>query len=737
MNNIIKIIFCFTSCIVTILQSNAQNPIEQADTLTGKLLDSVIVSTYINNAKAKYLPDVEGTNIYAGKKTNIVYLDPSRVNLAQNMTRTAFAKIPGLTMWDMDGSGLQVNVGSRGTDSHRAIEMNMRQNGYNINSDMFGYPEDHYTPPFQAIQQVQLVRGSAALQFGSQFGGMMNYVMKQGDSTKPIAIESEQTIGSNDFFNSYNAIGGTKGKLKYYAYYDYRRGDGWRPNAAFNYHAYYLNLNYRFNAKMSLGIQFSRMDYVQQIAGGLTDAQFNQNSKQSFRSRNFFNPEINIPALLFKYDISLNTHLEVTSNALFAQRNSVQFIASPVVSDTFNTSLGSYNPRQVDRDYYAGFTTEARLLHNYTIGKMKSVITTGLRFSSETTKRKQKGVGTTGSNFDLNLVKPYGIDLRFNTLNYAMFAENIFQVGNQFSITPGIRYEVINSDLKGKINSASADVAYTGKRNFPLFGAGLQYQLNKISQVYSNISQAYRPFLYANVTPADRVDVIDPDLKDSKGYDIDLGYRGHYRDMFNFDINGFYLFYGNRVGLISQARPDATKYLLTTNIGNAVTKGVEVYIELSLLKSITKRRTLDDIRIFNSLSYNQARYTKGTLNRSGTNINVTGNHVENVPDWMNKTGLTLQHNHFTTTFQYGYTSKSFNDAFNTPVSTDGITGSIPAYHVWDWSMNWQFAKVIHLSSGINNFTNEKYFNRRITMYPGPGILPADGRTFYISLGIKI
>ena len=723
--------------VLTSIHSIAQDNNQQEDTLTNKISDSVIVSTYINNAKVKYLPDVAGTSIYAGKKTNIIYLDPTRVNLSQNMTRTAFAKIPGVTMWDMDGAGLQVNVGSRGTDSHRSIEMNMRQNGYNINSDIFGYPEDHYTPPFQAIQQVQLVRGSAALQFGSQFGGMMNYVMKEGDSTKPIAIESEQTTGSNNFFNSYNAIGGTKGKLNYYAYYDYRHGDGWRNNAAFNYHAYYLNINYRFSTKMSLGVQFSRMDYVQQIAGGLTDAQFNQNSKQSFRQRNFFNPEINIPALLFKYDISSNTHLEIKANALFGQRNSVQFIASPTVSDTLNTSIGSYNPRQADRDYYAGFTTEARLLNNYKIGKMKSVLATGIRFSNETTKRRQKGVGTTGNNFDLTLVKPYGIDLRFNTLNYAVFGENIIQLSNRFSITPGVRYEIINSDLKGKINNASADVTYTGKRNFPLFGAGLQYQLNKMSQLYGNISQAYRPFLYANVTPADRVDVIDPDLKDSKGYDIDLGYRGHYRDMFNFDVNAFYLFYGDRVGLISQTKPDATKYLLTTNIGDAVTKGAEMYIELSLLKSITKRQTSNDIRIFNSLSYTHARYANGTINSSGTNINVTGNRVENVPDWMNKTGLTLQHNHFTTTFQYSYTSKSFNDAFNTPVSANGITGLISAYEVWDWSMNLQLAKAYHLSAGINNFANEKYFNRRITYYPGPGILPADGRTFYISIGFKL
>lgn len=726
---------CLLSLICALYNAQAQNDLPKK--WISQKLDSVVVIGFIKNTPSTYLTDVVGTNIYAGKKTNLLYLDPSRTNFAQNNTRTTFAQIPGLTMWEMDGAGLQVNVGSRGTDSHRSIEMNMRQNGYNTNSDMFGYPEDHYTPPMQGVQRIELVRGSAALQFGCQFGGMMNYVMKEGDSTKPFTIESEQTAGSNNLLNSYNSVGGTKGKLTYYAYYDYRRGDGWRPNSAFNYHAYYFNLSYQFNPTTSLAIQFSRMDYVEQIAGALTDAQFNQNAKQSFRSRNYFSPEINIPALIFKHKLSPNTRLEVTSKSLFGQRNSVQFIASPLVVDSINTSLGSYNPRQIDRDYYKGFATEARLLHQYKIGAINATLATGIRYADEITNRKQKGIGTTGNDFDLSLLKSYGIDLNLRTHNYAFFAENLFQLSPQFSITPGVRYEIINTELIGKINNASADISYKNNRAFPLFGTGLQFQVNKNNQLYGNFSQAYRPFLYASITPADRVDIIDPNLKDSKGYDLDLGYRGHITDVFNFDVNAFYLFYGDKVGLLSQKKSDGTTYLFTTNIGNAVTKGLELYVELSLLKSITKSQASSEIKFFNSLAYYHARYISGELNKSGANIDVTGNQVENVPDWMNKTGLTIKHSHFTTTFQYSYTSRSYNDAFNTTSSVNSITGIIPAYHVWDWSANWQFIKSYRLSAGVNNFTNEQYFNRRITFYPGPGILPADGRTFYFSFGIKL
>ncbi|MEO6722853.1 MAG: TonB-dependent receptor [Ferruginibacter sp.] len=707
------------------------------DSLNIEMLDTVIVNAWLKASVASYMPDVEGTKIYSGKKTNSVMLSDKTNGLPLNLGRTALARIPGLNMWEMDGAGTQLNIGSRGTDPHRSIEMNMRQNGYNTNSDVFGYPENHYSVPLQAIHEVQLVRGSAALQFGPQFGGMMNYKIKQGDSAKPFSLEAEQTVGGNNLYNAFTSVGGTKGKLNYYAFYDTRRGDGWRNNANFDYHTYYASIGLQLSSKANIALQFSRMDYVQQIAGGLTDAQFKQDPQQSVRARNFFQPVINIPAVIFKYNFSANTHLEITANGLFGQRNSVQFINAANVPDTFNTSIGSYNTRQVDRDYYTSFTTEARLLHIYKIGKMNGVLSGGLRYFTGLTKRRQKGVGTTGSNFDLSLTSPYGIDLRLNTYNFAAFAENIFQLSRKFSITPGVRYELIDTKMTGVINNANTPVTFKNSRSFPLFGAGLQYKFSSATQLYGNISQAYRPYLYSNVTPADRLDKIDPALKDSKGYDIDLGYRGHYKNILQFDINGFYLFYGNKVGLVSQVNTNGSNYLFTTNIGNSVAKGAEAFVELSISKWLNSVKPNIDISIFNSLAYNDAKYTSGSINRSGVNVNVKGNYVENAPLWINKTGVEFRYKNFSANWQYSVNSKTYNDAFNTVSSAAGITGIIPAWHLWDWSCNWKFAKHYHVSAGINNFTNEKYFNRRITYYPGPGILPADGRTFYISFGIKI
>ena len=39
--------------------------------------------------------------------------------------------------------------------------------------------------------------------------------------------------------------------------------------------------------------------------------------------------------------------------------------------------------------------------------------------------------------------------------------------------------------------------------------------------------------------------------------------------------------------------------------------------------------------------------------------------------------------------------------------------------------------------GINNVLNHKYFTRRATGYPGPGIIPSSGTNVYTTIQIKI
>ena len=46
-------------------------------------------------------------------------------------------------------------------------------------------------------------------------------------------------------------------------------------------------------------------------------------------------------------------------------------------------------------------------------------------------------------------------------------------------------------------------------------------------------------------------------------------------------------------------------------------------------------------------------------------------------------------------------------------------------------------KNISFEAGVNNLFNEKYFTRRATGYPGPGIIPSAPQNSYLTIQIRL
>lgn len=166
-------------------------------------------------------------------------------------------------------------MGLRGLNPVQSVEMNVRQNGYNITGDLYGYPETYYTPALEAVERVEVMRGAASLQFGPQFGGVINYVMRQGPLDKPLEITIRQTGGSFGLANTFTSVGGQVGKLNYYAYGQRRRQEGWRPNSAVSQVTAYAGLHYQATDKLKIGFEYSLLRNKIQMSGGLTDSLFN------------------------------------------------------------------------------------------------------------------------------------------------------------------------------------------------------------------------------------------------------------------------------------------------------------------------------------------------------------------------------------------------------------------------------------------------------------------------------
>lgn len=720
----------------------------QQDSVTTVILSDLTVIGQASQSDIHQLPQMVGTNIYAAKKSSLIVLSNVHGNVVTNTMRQVMAKVPGIFVWESDGSGIQIGIASRGLSPNRSWEFNVRQNGYDIAADPYGYPEAYYNPQLQAVQRIEFVRGHGSLQYGPQFGGMVNYILKNGsDFTKPVQVESYQTLGSNKLINTFNAIGGKTAKVNYYTFYDHRQADGWRDNNQYKTNTLSGTVTYKANEKFSLTGEFTYWDMVSQQPGGLTDAQFTDNPQQSMRARNWFNLKWQTAALISDYKINANQRLNVKAFYISGDRASVGFNPSSgiLVRDTFNTTIGSYNPRTVDIDYYRNYGLEARYINHYMLGKQESTLSGGIRLYSGTTDRLRGGQGTTGNDavFDKKEGTLWTGNIDYTSTNAALFVENLFRLSHRLSIIPGVRYEFIKASASGYSSLSQGNPVYlndqSSGRDFLLMGIGAEYQISTRTQFYANITQAYRPVQFADLTTPPTTDVIDPNLRDAKGYNTDIGYRGQLRELLKFDISVFHLQYNNRIGLIKQQRQDLSFYNYRTNVGGSTARGVEIFAEYNLSKSLNIDKKLGDISFFAAYAYNNARYNNlkvvTVTNNALQESNYKDKQIEYAPKNVVRGGLTYAYHQAFVTIQYSFTDQVFTDANNTEVPTaNGQNGLIPSYSIIDLTTGYKHKSGLSVKAGINNFGNVSYFTRRAGGYPGPGVLPADGRTLFMTVG---
>lgn len=704
------------------------------DTTTWHALKDVTIVGRNSKSDYQQIPEIVGTNIYAGKKNALIVIENVQGNIANNTMRQVLAKVPGIHVWESDPSGIQIGIAARGLSPNRSWEFNIRQNGYDIAADPFGYPEAYYNPQLQAVQRIEIVRGQGALQYGPQFGGLVNYILKNGSEIiKPFEFETQQTFGSNGLNNSFNAIGGKKGKLNYYSFFDQRNGEGWRSNSQFYTKAGFGSMTYHFTNQLALTVELMRSHIRSQQPGGLTDLQIQQNAKQSFRTRNWFDITWTTPAITLAYEISEHSRWNTKLYGTIGDRNSVGYLQSIIVKDSINKSTNQFNNRIVNLDQYRNFGLESRFITDYHLDKMKNTFSAGIRLYTGTTHRLADGKGSTNSDYDVGITGIYPRDVNFESNNSAAFIEHIFRFTERFYLIPGVRYEWLEGSAEGSngMNASGAAINLQNikrSRSFVLGGIGTEYHLTKSTELYANFSQAYRPIQFANLQAPPTTDIIDPELKDAKGYNLDFGYRGKVKNYLQFDLSGYYLQYNNRVGTIIVT---GTPNRLITNVGASTSKGIESYLEFNPIRAFSNSANTDLI-LFSSYAFTNATYSG-----DHKDANTKGKKVENAPENIFRGGISFGYKSFLFTTQLSYVSATFSDANNTLAAyANGNTGLIPSYSITDMTATYKFSKQFNIRAGINNVFDKRYFTRRAGGYPGPGALPADGQTFFLSIGAK-
>ena len=685
----------------------------------------------------KRMQDFEKTAIYAGKKTEVVLVQQSMANLAANNARQIFNQVPGLNIYQNDDAGLQLNIGGRGLDPNRTSNFNTRQNGYDISADVLGYPESYYTPPAEAIEEIHIIRGAASLQYGTQFGGMVNFKLKESSTNKPFAGLTRNTFGSNALYTNFTQLEGKLDKWKYIGFFNAKSGQGFRPNSGFRSSQFFLKTSYDFKPGNTASVELTYLDYLAQQAGGLTDQLFAVDPYQSNRARNWFGLHWLLYNAKFEHAFSENSNFSLSIFGLNAQRNAVGFRTNRV------DQIDSNQERDLIKGDFNNYGVEARWLNNYTLGKRKSVFLLGGKYYKANNTSAQ-GPGSEGTDADFKFYLEQFQNYK-NQSNYtypneniALFSENIFYFNDQFSITPGVRLEHIVTATDGEYKQINTDAAgnvifnqtlsstESRKRTFVLLGLGVSYRFSSAVELYANASQNYRSVTFTDISIINPAYVINPDIIDEKGYTTDLGIRGKWKKLLSFDANFFQLAYLDRIGFVQKRFSDGSVKSERGNVGNAQLAGVEVLLDFNFGQWLNLDEQKFSWSSFINYAYIDSKYT------SSDTPGVVGKELEFVPTTNLKTGIRLGYKNLALNVQYTFVDKQFTDSSNAVEgSISGVIGQIPAYDLMDFSGSYTLNR-FKFEFGINNLLNEAYFTRRATGYPGPGIIPSPNRNLYLT-----
>ncbi|MBL7810704.1 MAG: TonB-dependent receptor [Bacteroidetes bacterium] len=709
-----------------------------AQTSADSVIHKIILDpAYVDRSKIgdiRRQEPINGTYIYSGKKNEIIDLTQKELGLAEKYGRQIFAKIPGVFVYDMDGTGNQINISARGLDPHRGWEFNQRKDGILTNSDMYGYPASHYNMPLEAVERIEMLRGTGSLQYGAQFGGMLNYVSKAPDSTKKFHLNAALGLGSFSLLSGFFRASGTIKKFQYNIWYNNKSSNGYRQNSRSHYSSANISLFYHPGKKTSVKAEYTRSNYVVQLAGPLTDSMFQLNPRMSTRARNYYNPDIHITSLTVDLKPGKYTLVRIASSLLLGARNSVMFDKPATVADTVVTATNYQNNRQVDIDHFNSFTTEIRVLQKWMLLGREQALATGIQLMNNDLHRQQLGKGSTGEDFDIDLrASGWGRDLHFKTKNRAFFAENRWAINNKLSINTGLRIEYGQTNLSGTIVYYKAEnVPNAIPHRFPLFGTNLQYNLSRRVNVYGGWSQAYRPVIFKDIIPASVYEYSDKNLKDAYGYNAEMGIRGQWKGL-KWDISAYQMMYKNRLGTLALKDSLGNILIFRTNIGNSLTRGLECFLQWDI--DIGSKWALS---VFSSTAYTYAVYQSARVKSGNANIDISGNRVESTPALISRNGFTLKYNKYSLNGLYSYTSSSFADALNTRTpSVTGASGIVPAYGLLDLNFSWRLSPENSIILNLSNALNRAYFTKRPQFYPGPGIWPSDGRSVSITLNARL
>jgi Fe(3+) dicitrate transport protein len=659
-----------------------------------------------------FLPDVQGAKINVGKKTSILDFD-SQPRINGNNYRQALAQAPGLVL--SEETSPLVSIGYRGLEPHRAQFTQVLKDGIPIHADQFGYPEAYYTPPLDTVDRIEFVRGGAALLYGPQPGGALNYVTHRPRTDRPFSGSTLHTAGSDGYYSTFSHLDGTVGRIGYYGYFNHRQSDGIRSaNSDYSLTAWLgrVALDATSNSRWLLTLETYEEEHGE--PGGLTFASgantVNYLADRRAPSRRFdrFNLDRDALSLIWERDFTHGTFAWRTWVIDYVRASRRQGGGG---FGTLPTGAGALT-NTIEHQQFTTHGTEARVRYEWG-PRFQHILSAGAQLYRSDSPRTDRrgaaadattGIVQTGSQRDVFYAPVY--------------VENLFRLG-ALSLTPGLRVENVRQEVREVVNAAKAAAgnplaARHERDTVPLPGLAAAWDLPGQAQLYANASQSFRPMIFTQAVPNGANQIVNADLAEGRAVQYEFGYRAGLRSGLVVDASVFQLEFDDQIGTLALPGGRST----VANVGRAVHRGLEASIQQDLLR-LFRPGTRATLTFYANALLLDAEFKAGAF---------AGRTPQYAPDHVVRTGLIYTRG---PGLKLGLTGTLVDHSFADDTNTD--QRRVPAYAVWDFTAEWRVPRSpVRLIAGVNNVLDEDYYSR----VRADGIDPAPRRNWYLGAALE-
>lgn len=660
-----------------------------------------------------FLPDTQGTKINAGKKTTVLDFD-SLPRITGNNYRQALSEAPGLIL--SEETTPLISIGYRGLSPSRAQFTQVLKDGIPIHADQFGYPEAYYAPPLDTVDRIEFIRGGAALMYGPQPGGALNYVTHRPRTDTRLGGSTLHTLGSNGYYSTFSYLDGTTGPLGYYAYHNHRESSGIRT-ANSDYRLDAWSVRFVAGAETSSRLIFTAEDYTEEHGepGGLTfdpaPGAVNYQTQRTAPSR------LHDRFALARRSASVAWERDYSRGTLVARAWGIDYhrASRRQRGGGFGTlpSGPASSTTTIERQQFDQMGAELRARLDW---GGRQVLTAGSQYFRGSSPREDAR-GASPDTWSGEVRLKTDRDTRY----HSFYVENLFRLG-PLSLTPGARMELVDQSVRELANADRTGLPLQSRdrrSHVPLLGLGASWDLPAPdARVYANVSQSYRPLVFTEAVPNGATTVVNSDLREGHAIQFELGTRARPSPGLVLDASVFRLEFDDQVGSITL--PGGLSSV--ANLGRSVHDGIEAGASYDLF---ARREHPATPTVHPSLTLYANALLLDASFRAGPN---NGRVPQYAPRHLVRAGAAYARGDQLKLALTGTLSAaSFGDDNNT------AQRRIPGYAVWDLTAEWRVpGSPLRLIGGINNLLNEDYYSRA----SASGIDPAPRRNAYLGAALE-